>query len=287
MTQHILLFGASGQLGIALTHSLTAAGYEVTALDRAACDFATVTEKQLEIKLRAVDPVIAINAAAYTAVDRAEQEADLAYRINAETPALLAHICATHTVPLLHFSTDYVFDGAKGSPYREIDPTRPLGIYAESKGQGEEAVRAHGAHVLRLQWVYGGPSANFYRTMRRLMAERDELRVVADQIGAPSFTGHLAAAITAAVPLITAGTLPADLYHLAAAGHTSWHGFACAIARATGRPTRIHPIVSDEYPLPAKRPIDTRLNTSKLAAYGIAMPHWGEGLADCIATDHL
>ena len=279
----LLLLGANGQLGQRLNRAFSHAGYEVTALDRAACDFATADQKAIEVKLRAVDPQLIINAVAYTAVDRAETEEVLATRINGEMPGLIARVAAAHHVPFIHFSTDYVFDGAAGTPYTEDAPVRPLGVYGRSKLAGEEAVHAAGGYVFRLQWVYGGAVANFFTTMTRLLHEKPELRVVADQLGAPSFAGHIAAATLQAAQKIGVQQLPPDIYHLTAGGYTSWHGFTCAIAEGIGSHARVIPITSEQYPTPAARPKDSRLDGSKLAAYGIAMPHWREGLAARIA----
>jgi len=271
----ILLFGVSGQLGYRLNEALTAAGHEVTALDRAACDFATVDTKQLEMKLRAVEPEIIINAAAYTAVDKAENEPELAQRINAEMPALIAK--NAKGTKFLHFSTDYVFDGVRGR-YHEDAATNPVNIYGASKLAGERAVLEEGGHVFRLQWVYDSRGKNFLLTMKTLLAEKESLDVVADQVGAPSSARALAEAITAAVPKIIAGDIAPGIYHLTAAGYTSWHGFACAIAAAIGSKTRIRPIPSAEYPTPATRPLDGRLFSTKLAAHGITLPHWRDSL---------
>lgn len=283
MSRRILLFGKQGQLSYRLLERLSDAHYDVTALGSSECDFTRASAKEIATILRAVDPQLVINAAAYTAVDAAEADATTAHRVNAEMPALLAHAAREQHVPLLHFSTDYVFDGERGTPYREEDETRPLGVYAKSKLAGEQAVRAEGGTVFRLQWVYDTRGRNFFLTMQRLLAEREEVRVVADQLGAPSYAPHLAAAITQAVPDLMTETLPPGIYHLAAGGFTSWHGFACAIAAARGHTARVVPITTAEYPLPAPRPKDGRLDTSLLADYGIAMPHWRAGLRDAVA----
>jgi len=277
MSAPLLLFGANGQLGARLTTAFTDAGYEVTALDRAACDFATADAKKIDTILRAVDPAVIVNAAAYTAVDKAEQEQALAQRVNAEVPSLLAAAAQAQHVPLIHCSTDYVFDGGS-APYAENAPKRPLNVYGESKRAGEEAVLQSGGYVFRLQWVYDRQGRNFYRTARKLLTERSELSIVADQIGAPSSARDIAGAMVDAAAAIRAGTLPPGAYHLAARGHTSWHGFACAIAALAQSKAVIAPITSAEYPLPAARPTDTRLDTSLLARHGITLPHWREGL---------
>lgn len=275
----IVLFGISGQVGSRLMTTLADAGYEVTGLDRRTLDFATATAKEIAVKLRAVEPHLVINAAAYTAVDGAEKEVALANRINAEIPEMIAHACAEQSVPMIHFSTDYVFDGLSGAPYAEDATPHPLNVYAQSKLGGEQAVRQHGGYVFRLQWVYAGTGKNFFLTMKKLLTEREEVRVVADQLGAPSHALHVAQAITQAAPNIISGEIPAGMYHLTSQGHTSWHGFACAIAQAMNSAARVVPIVTAQYPTPAIRPKDTRLDGSRLATVGIVMPHWREGIA--------
>lgn len=275
----VVLFGSSGQLGARLITTLTDAGYDVTGIDRARCNFSTVSERDIEIILRAVEPALIINAAAFTAVDAAENARDEAHRVNATVPEILARHAALSVIPFLHFSTDYVFNGARGAPYTEDEPVSPINHYGVTKLAAEQAVAAHGGHVFRIQFVYDVARKNFFSTIRDALQTRAEIRVVADQIAAPSFVGHVAAAITAAVPKIIAGTLPAAIYHLTAAGHTSRHGFACAIAQAMASSARIIPVASTEFPTPAMRPRDTRLDCRALAAYGITMPHWREGLA--------
>jgi dTDP-4-dehydrorhamnose reductase len=282
MTARIVLFGINGQVGSRLNEALTAAGYDVTGIDRARCDFAAATAKDVAVIIRAVEPSIVINAAAYTSVDQAEREPELAQRINVQLPGFIASSSAEQQVPCVHFSTDYVFDGVHGAPYAEAAPANPLGVYAKSKHEGEQAARAHGAHVFRLQWVFDTRCKNFFLTMKKLLAEREEVRVVADQLGAPSHAKHIADAITQLAPRLIRGEIPADIYHLTAGGFTSWHGFACAIADVTKSTARVVPIVTSEYPTLAPRPKDARLNTSKLASHGIAMPHWREGLAEAL-----
>ena len=275
----IVLFGSTGRVGKRLMVTLAAAGYDVTGIDRARCDFTTATPKDIAVIIRAVEPVAVINASAYTAVDKAEGEEALAMRINAEIPGMIAASAAEIGVPLIHCSTDYVFDGLRSQPNTEADTTNPLSAYGRSKLAGEQAVRTHRAHVFRLQWIFEGRGKNFFMTMARILATQPEARVVADQLGAPSHAQHIAQAITDALPAICSGTLPPAIYHLAAAGYTSWHGFACAIAQATSSAATIRAIVATEYPLPAARPKDARLSTAALAAHGIAMPHWREGVA--------
>ena len=279
----IVLFGVNGQVGHRLLQTLMDAGYEVTGIDRARCDLATATPKDIAVIIRAVEPQLVINATAYTGVDAAETDAAMAERLNAQVPGLMAAACEEQHVPFLHFSTDYVFDGKRGAPYAADAPTHPVNAYAVTKRAGEVAVNTHHGHIFRLQWVFDARGRNFFLTMKKLLAERPELKVVADQLGAPSNALHIAQAVARAAPRIIAGTIPAGIYHLTAGGSTSWHGFACAIAKAANSSATIAPLVSAEYPLPATRPKDARLNCSALASYGIAMPHWRDGLTQAMS----
>ncbi len=291
-----LLLGANGQLGQELLRSLAASG-PVTAVTRAgtladgtpceACDVADADA--LAALLDRLKPRIVINAAAYTAVDRAESERDLAWQVNAQAPGLIARWCAAAGVPMVHYSTDYVFDGQGTRPYREDDATAPLGVYGASKLAGEDAVRAAGGPhlIFRTAWVYAAHSANFLRTMLRVGAERDLLRVVADQVGTPT-PAALIADVTAQVlqhPVQRSGT-----WHLTAKGETSWHGFAEAIFAAAvaqgllARAPQVEAITSAEYPTPAKRPAYSHLDVSKLESdFGITLPTWQQGLERVIA----
>jgi len=230
-----------------------------------------------------------VNAAAYTAVDRAEDDREAAFRANAEAPGVLAHWCAQAGVPLVHYSTDYVFDGQGTRPYREDDATAPLGVYGASKLAGEQAIRAAGGRhlIFRTAWVYASHSANFLRTMLRVGAERDVLRVVADQIGTPT-PAALIADVTAQA-LQHDGAL-SGTWHLTAKGETSWHGFAEAIfadAVATGvlpRAPIVEAISTAEYPTPAKRPAYSHLDVAKLEQdFYVSLPSWQEGLKRVIA----
>ena len=282
----ILLTGSAGQLGRELKRSLASLG-ELIACDRSQLDLAD--PDALRTAVRDLAPTVIVNAAAYTAVDKAETETGLAEAINAAAPGILAEEARRLGARLIHYSTDYVFDGTKASPYRENDATAPLSAYGRSKRQGELAIAASGARhlVLRTSWVYGLHSANFMKTMLRLGRERDELRVVGDQVGAPTWTRHLADATA----LILAGHSTAEgLYHLAAGGETSWHGYAEAIfaeARATGlleKSPKVHRITTAEYPLPAPRPANSRLDCARFSSdFGLALPDWRTGLADCLA----
>jgi dTDP-4-dehydrorhamnose reductase len=230
-----------------------------------------------------------VNAAAYTAVDRAEEERDAAWRANDESPGVLARWCAKHGVVLVHYSTDYVFDGQGSRPYRESDATAPLGVYGASKLAGEQAIRAAGGRhlIFRTAWVYASHSANFLRTMLRVGANRDVLRVVADQVGTPT-PAALIADITAQA-LQHDGAL-SGTWHLTAKGETSWHGFAEAIfveAVAAGilpRAPNVEAITTAEYPTPAKRPAYSHLDVTKLENdFGVVLPSWQEGLKRVIA----
>lgn len=282
----ILLAGATGQVGWELARSLMPLG-EVIAPPRQ--DFDLDEPAALAARLREFAPDVVVNAAAYTAVDRAEIEPDLARRVNAEAPAALAAAAARLGALFLHYSTDYVFDGAKGEPYDEDDAPNPLSVYGASKLAGERAVLASGADclVFRTSWVFGVHGGNFLRTVLRLAAEREELRIVADQFGAPTCARLIADvsahAIRAALRERAAGRFAGGLYHLSAGGATSWHGYAEAIvAAARERPAlgpiraqRIVAIAASEYPAAAGRPANSRLDCSRLERrFGLRMPTW-------------
>jgi dTDP-4-dehydrorhamnose reductase len=277
----ILLTGATGQVGFELAHSLGAHG-DVIALDRAALDLADADA--IVACVRQARPQLIVNAAAYTAVDRAESERTAAYAANARAPRILAEEAKRLDAVLIHYSTDYVFDGRRTTPYDEDAPTAPLNVYGASKLEGERAIAQTGAHavVFRTSWVYGARGSNFLLTMLRLAKERDELRVVADQHGTPNWCRTLADATTAAV----AGGLPrlaerAGLYHLASSGSTTWHGFAQAILGDAPRP-RVVGIATSDYPTPARRPAYGVLATRKFeTTFGHTMPDWRAALAAC------
>ncbi len=268
----ILLFGASGQVGWRLKELL---GADCVALTRADCDLAALNEKQARALIESHEPDIIINAAAFTAVDAAEQQRDLAMEVNANAPGILAR--AAGDIPFIHLSTDYVFDG-KQSPYGEAAVCDPQNIYGLSKWRGEQAIKAAKgrSYIFRLQWIYDRRGSNFFLTMRKLVADRFTLRVVADQFGAPTTAGSVAKALQQCFAPIKKGELKPGIYHLASGGHTSWHGFASTIALATQPRAAelIEPLTTLEYPTPAQRPYDTRLDCSALARHGIALPHW-------------
>lgn len=275
----VLLFGAHGQLGTELTHEAARRGVELHAASRATVDIAN--PDAVRDLVEAARPAVVVNAAAYTKVDRAEAESELAYRANATGPKVLAEVCAARALPLLHVSTDFVFDGRKTGPYRETDPVAPLGAYGRSKAEGETAIRAvlERHIILRTSWVYGIYGANFLKTMLRLAAERDELRVVADQRGCPTGTADLAEAILAVTAQMAQGDARWGLYHFAGQGATTWHGFAEEIisiqAPFTGRHPAVIPITTAEYPTPATRPANSELDSSQFAAtFGISARPW-------------
>jgi dTDP-4-dehydrorhamnose reductase len=283
----ILLTGAGGQVGWEVTRRARARGLVLHGFGRATLDITDATA--VSVALDAHAPAVVVNAAAYTAVDRAEAEEAQALAVNRDGPALLARACAARGILLIHLSTDYVFDGALDRPYREDDRTAPLGAYGRSKLAGEEAVRAAtGRHViLRTSGVFGVHGANFVKTMLRLGKERDVLRVVDDQVTRPTFAGDLAEAI---LTLATTDAPGLGTFHCAAAGATSWHGFARTIFELAepwnGPSPRVDPIPTSAYPTPAKRPANAVLDTDKLArTQGIALRPWTEGLAEMLARE--
>lgn len=282
----ILVTGYSGQVACELQMSLADAG-EVMALGRDRLDLAKPDDIRQHV--RALTPDLIINAAAHTAVDLAETEPDVAFAINATAPGVLAEEAAVLGVPLIHYSTDYVFDGEKDGAYTEDDIPNPLGVYGRSKLAGEQAIQAVGGEhlILRTSWVYSLHGRNFLLTMQRLLQERDELRVVSDQIGAPTWAGSIAQATAQLVRQWQAGTRAWGVYHCTAQGETSWFGFASAIAdhlRAEGKPcARLLPIPSSEYPTPARRPLNSRLDCSKLTRdWQVRLPDWRDGLEACL-----
>jgi dTDP-4-dehydrorhamnose reductase len=281
----ILLTGGNGQLGWELARALAPLG-ELTAYDRTMLDLAK--PDQVAAAVRSVKPDIIVNAAAYTAVDKAESEPDAAFAVNAAAPGLLAEEAKRAGALLIHYSTDYVFDGTKEMPYVEEDLPNPLNVYGRSKLAGEQAIGDVGGRylILRTSWVYAARGKNFLLTIRRLLREKDELRVVSDQIGAPTSAGALANATAELLRQRTPTALgnARGIYHVTAAGHTSWHGFAVEIARLEGAPREIRlvPILSNEYPLPARRPKNSRLSNEKLFRhFGLKLPSWQACLKAC------
>ena len=285
---NILLTGKNGQVGWELARTLLPLG-RVHAFGHNELDLADVAA--VRRRLDEVRPDAIVNAAAYTAVDKAESEPEQANAVNAAAPALLAQEAARRGALLIHYSTDYVFDGAKTAPYVESDKTHPLGAYGRSKLAGEEGIRAAGADhlIFRTSWVYAARGANFLRTILRLAAEREELRVVIDQVGAPTWARLIAEATAHAIRQAMQerrdGRFESGMYHLAAAGETSWHGFAGAIVAGRGglRVKTVTPITTAEYPLPAPRPANSRLDTGAFRTrFGLALPDWRDCLQLCL-----
>ena len=285
--QPILVTGGTGQLASALA---AAAGSRVVRAGRPDFDFDR--PDSIAATFHAAHPQLVVNAAAYTAVDAAEQDVAAAYRANRDGPAALAALCAEAGVPLIHISTDYVFDGAKGAPYVETDAVAPQGVYGASKLAGEQAVLASGARamVLRTSWVYAPTGRNFVRTMLTVGKTRDRLTVVADQKGCPTVAADLADAILAiAARIDAAGWQPhfAGVFHAAGTGWTTWHGLATAVfaeaARHGGPCPVVEPITTAQWPTPAKRPADSRLDCGKLeTVFGVRLPDWRPSLARTI-----
>lgn len=271
----ILVTGRDGQVGHELVRSLAPLG-EVTALGREAMDLANPDSIRRAIAM--IKPEIIVNAAAYTAVDRAEDEIELARAVNATGPGVLAEEATRLDALLLHYSTDYVFDGEKSGPYTENDPTNPLGAYGLTKLEGERHIAASGCRhlILRTSWVYSERGRNFLLTMRRLAVERPELRVVDDQYGAPTSAPAIADATNSILRLIMRDKGEEGLFHLTAEGRTSWYEFAMLIvAHQASKQTPVHPIPSDQYPTPARRPRNSCLDNEKLQrVFGIRLDPW-------------
>ena len=284
----ILILGANGQVGWELQRSLAPLG-EVEALGHAVLDL--TNPDAIRQALRHIAPDVIVNAAAYTAVDRAEQEPELAQAVNGIAPGVLAEEAKHLNAALVHYSTDYIFDGAKGSPYAEIDAPNPMSVYGKTKLAGERAVAAVGcAHlVLRTSWVYAARGKNFLLTIQRLARERDELRVVDDQFGAPTWSRMIAASTSAILSqCLHKGSVASvlrdkgGLYHLTAAGQTSWFGFASEIVKFADKAPRMTPITTAEYPLPAPRPAYSVMSNAKLErVFGLRLPDWRDSLALC------
>jgi dTDP-4-dehydrorhamnose reductase len=290
----LVVTGANGQVGWELQRILAALG-DVIALDRSQCDLSR--PELLPDVIRNLKPDVIVNAAAYTAVDDAEREEELATTVNGCAPGVLARGAARIGALMIHYSTDYVFDGSKAAPYTEDDPPCPINAYGRSKLAGEIAVRQGGGPhlILRTSWVYGVRGRNFLRTMLALLRERDELRIVADQVGAPTWAAEIAQAtadvIEAAVHERAEGRFASGLYHLTAAGATNWYGFAAAILEGAAREgllpedrvARLVAIASEEYPRPAARPKNSRLAGERLRGrFGVSLQGWEEGLGLCL-----
>lgn len=288
----ILLTGSHGQVGWELARTLLPLG-DVIAVDRSQADLAD--PDGLRRVIEKLSPDVVVNPAAYTAVDKAETDRETAFLVNAEAPRVLAEEAARNSALLIHYSTDYVFDGTKNAPYTEDDATHPLNVYGQSKLAGEQAIQATGADhlILRTSWVYAARGQNFLRTILRLAAEREELNIVADQIGSPTWARLIAEAtahiVRQALLERQQGNFSSGIYNLTSTGETSWHGFAQAIveiARQQGQPLKnraIHPIPTTDYPVPAKRPLYSRLSMDRLEQrFGLKMPSWDSALRLCM-----
>jgi len=283
----ILVFGASGQIGREVCRAAWPPRYAILPLDRKAVDI--TKSAAVSAMLARETPDLVINLAAYTAVDRAESEPEVAWAANCAGAAHIAGACDESATPLVHLSTDYVFDGRKTGPYREEDAVGPLGVYGRSKEAGERAVRAAVARhmILRTAWVFGAYGANFVKTMLRLAAERPVLRVVADQRGCPTAAADIAAALMVIAAHIERGEAKWGTYHFVGAGATSWHSFAQAIfdqaAPQLAACPQVEPITTEQYPTPARRPMNSVLDCRKIEeVFGISSPPWRTALATVI-----
>ncbi len=283
----ILLSGSTGQVGYELVRSLQGLG-EVVAVDRDRMDLSNLD--QVRDVIQAVRPGLIVNPAAYTAVDKAETDSLLAHRINADAPAVMAREARALGAKLIHYSTDYVFDGSGSGPYRETDATGPINVYGQSKLAGEQAIAASGADhlILRTSWVYGMRGKNFLLTMMRLAREREQLRVVNDQHGAPTWSRTIAD--TTALILSQARVGGPDwwrqhggTYHLTSQGQTTWYGFTQAILAAADIQCNLVPIPSAEYPVPAARPVNSVMDCSKLMSNFCQLPDWETALHLCLS----
>jgi dTDP-4-dehydrorhamnose reductase len=285
---NIVVTGGAGQLGRAVARRGPVRGHSVSAVPRAALDLSD--DAAIARALDGGAPDAVINAAAYTAVDRAEREPALAFAVNADGAGRLARACAERDVALVHVSTDYVFDGTARTPYREDDPLAPLGVYGETKAAGERAVAEAGgrAVIARTSWVFSGDGANFVKTILRLAAERPVLRVVDDQLGCPTWADDLADAALVLAERAHARAPLEPIYHVAGAGPVTWHGFALAIVAEARRHRavaceRVEPITTAEFPTPARRPAYSVLDTARLRELGVVPPPWTIGLARVVA----
>ncbi len=293
----IVLIGPRGQIGHELRGTLASLGEVITA-GRSEADFALDLSypSQIENVLRETAAEVVVNAAAYTAVDQAESEREAAFAINAEAPAVMARMAKQSRALLVHISTDYVFNGEAQIAYTEEDKTEPLGVYGQSKLEGERAIRSYGGRylILRTSWVYGLRGKNFLRTVFRLASENDNLRIVDDQFGVPNWSRTLAEGTAAVLSALRSDPARlkeiADVYHLSASGETTWCGFASAILESVQgeegiKAKKVKPITTREYPTPAERPKRSTLDSRKLTTdFGVTLPHWRECLRQCLAA---
>jgi dTDP-4-dehydrorhamnose reductase len=292
--QRILLTGSNGQVGWELRRTLACLG-EVIALDSSSMNLADADA--VRKKVGEIAPHVIVNPAAYTAVDKAESEPELAYAVNAAAPGMLAEAAGRTGALLVHYSTDYVFDGSGATPWKEDDTCAPLNVYGATKLAGEHAIQATGCRhlIFRTSWVYGARGSNFLLTMRRLLRERSELKIVADQVGAPTWCRDLAEATAQVLSQFVSPAsgfdraAPWGVYHMTDAGETSWHGFAEAIQALdefdeTCAPAHLLPIPGSDYPTPATRPLNSRLSNAKLEqTFGLQLQDWRTALALCLA----
>lgn len=286
----ILIIGQNGQVSHYLQKAL-AADYELIVAGRDLIDLAKL--EQIYPALAQIKPALIINPAAFTAVDLAEEESELAFTINRDAVAEIGRYAHDTTTPLIHFSTDYVFDGNGSSPYREEDVAEPTGVYGHSKLTGEQRLLETGAPaiILRTSWVYSNHGKNFYKTMLMLAESRDELSVVGDQVGAPTYAGSIAQACKELLDIIVSqGQIKpeqAGVYHYSCQGQTSWAGFAKAIFRVNGlEKIQVNEIPTSEYPTPAQRPAYSVLSGEKLhSTFGIRLPDWQDALSQCAAEN--
>jgi dTDP-4-dehydrorhamnose reductase len=286
-----LVIGKNGQVGWELGRTL-ASFTQVTSVDYPEIDL--TKPDSVRRCLRQTHPELIVNAAAYTAVDKAESEPDLARKVNGVAPGILAEEAHRLGALLVHYSTDYIFDGTKRSPYLEDDALAPLSVYGRSKLEGDLAIRQVGAAhlILRISWVYGIRGQNFLRTISRLAREREKLRIVNDQIGCPTWSRMVAEATALAICQLQTSPAPEALrgtYHLCASTHTNWHGFASAIVEslpaAERKCTAVEPIPTSDYPTPARRPAYSVLDCSKLErTFGLRLPTWEQQLRLCLQT---
>ncbi len=289
--KNILLFGRVGQVGWELRRTLAPLA-RVTCVDYPEVDF--TRPDSVREAIAAAAPDVIINAAAYTAVDKAEAELALATKINADAPGVMAAEARQRGALLVHYSTDYVFDGTKTTPYVETDAPNPLGAYARTKHAGDEAIRSAGCDhlIFRLCWVYGARGANFMLTMQRLAREREKLRVVADQVGCPTWSRMIAETTGQALLQVRTGEDArrfSGTYHLCSSGQTSWHGFAKAIIDLMPPETRkcreVEAITTAEYPTPTKRPAYSAMSAAKLErAFGLRLPDWHDSLRQVVES---
>ncbi|MBK1701007.1 dTDP-4-dehydrorhamnose reductase [Thiococcus pfennigii] len=287
----LLLIGANGQVGWELCRTLAPIGRVVTASVEKGTDYWVdlADSESVSRLIQETRPDAVVNAAAYTAVDKAETEKAIAQRINADAPGMLGALLKDWGIPIIHYSTDFVFAGDTSLPYKEDDPTGPLNVYGATKLEGERRLLASGANavILRTAWIYGARGSNFLLTMRRMFAEKEELRIVNDQTGSPTWSRMLAEVTSLVLHRLLVGELEVErvkgVYHVTGAGQASWYDFACTILGTRGDQCRLRPISSAEYPAPARRPAYSVLDNTKIwETFGIQLPDWRQSLRQCL-----